>query len=45
MEKVITDQWTVNVRHDFNGVVVAMQFILAKKPIGRIDFRQGYNCV
>lgn len=26
-----TDQWTVNVRHDFNGVVAAMQFILAKK--------------
>jgi hypothetical protein len=31
MEKVITDQWTVNVRHDFNGVVVAMQFILGEK--------------
>jgi hypothetical protein len=28
--KVITDQWTVNVRYNFNGVVVAMQFIFEK---------------
>jgi hypothetical protein len=31
--KVITDQWTVNVRHNFNGVVVAMQFIFEKTDL------------
>jgi hypothetical protein len=31
MEKVITNQRTVNVRHDFNGVVAAMQFILGEE--------------